>query len=151
MYICIYVYMYMCIYICIYVYMYICIYVYMYICIYVYMYICMHVKLVAGPLAIPFHLQIVNGDPLIPNQIGPPQPKRSCSLFWLRSHCSKRLGASLSPRAEIPEPACLCMEMPYTWTHEHTTHCDVIPRSSGLCKTSDTKNTLLKIMSLSFW
>ena len=109
------------------------------------------VELVAGPLAIPFHLQIVNGDPLIPNQIGPPQPKRSCSLFWLRSHCLKRLGASLSPRAEIPEPACLCMEMPYTWTHEHTTHCDVIPRSSGLCKTSDTKNTLLKIMSLSFW
>ena len=95
----------------------ICIYVYMYICIYICIYVCMYmyiVELVAGPLAIPFHLQIVNGDPLIPNQIGPPQPKRSCSLFWLRSHCSKRLGASLSPRAEIPEPACLCMEMPYT-------------------------------------
>ena len=119
MYMNIYVYMY--IYVCICVYIYICkyvLYIYMYICIYVYMYICMHVYVYCRTGSRPLGYSFPP-----PNcQWGPPDPKPNWPTgaqekplpLWLRSHRSKRLGASLSPRAEIPEPACLCMEMPYT-------------------------------------
>ena len=56
------------------------------------------VELVAGPLAIPTTSKSTNGDRLIPLQIGPPEPKRSRSLYGCAHNGRKILG--------LPKPSC---------------------------------------------